>query len=269
VFRIEANFLDVMGIDLVDGRDFNPAFSTDSTKAVLVNEALVRDFGWDKPVGQVLEGFYDDPEVIGVVRDLNFSSLKEEVAPMVFTMDPDWGVSHVLFQVRPDAVSAALELIGDTWEVITPGTPFSYSFLDEDLAAQYAAEQRWSRIISFSAGFAVLIACLGLFGLASIAVAGRTKEIGIRRALGGSVTSIAALLSREFVYIVLAAVVIAGPAAWLLAERWLNGFAYRIEIGLLVFVASAALALGIALLTVGFQTVRAARTDPVESLRTE
>jgi len=268
-YRVTSNFIDVMGINLVAGRTFDPNLPTDSTQAVLVNEALVRDFGWTDPVGQVLEGFYASPTVVGVIEDVNFASLHEAVEPMVLTMDPDWGLGHLLVRVAPGDVSATLGLLAATWQRIAPDVPFQYSFLDEDLNRLYQSEQRWSRIVGYAAGFAILIACLGLFGLAALTVTGRTKEIGIRKVLGASVRSVTLLLSKDFARLVVIGLVVAAPVAYFVMNRWLDGFAYRIEMSGWTFLIAGLTALGIALFTVSYQAVKAALADPVESLRYE
>jgi len=270
VYRVEPGFLDVMQMPLVAGRDFDPAMATDSTGAVLVNEAFVRDFGWVEPLGQTVEGFYDEPAVVGVVRDVNFLSLHEAVAPMVLMLDaPGWNLNHLLVRLAPGDVPGALRAVEAAWARAAPDVPFQYTFLDDDLGQQYESEQRWSRIVGYAAGFAVLIACLGLFGLAALSVARRTKEVGIRKALGASVASVTLLLSKEFARLVLVAVVLAAPVAYLVMRRWLEGFAYHVGIGVGVFMLAGGLALLVALLTVSYQAVRAASSDPVEALRYE
>jgi len=269
VYRVEANYVNVMGMELVAGRTFDPQRATDSTGAVLVNEAFVRDFGWADPIGQTIDGFYAEPVVVGVVKDINFLSLHQAVEPMVLTLDPGWGVRHLLVRIAPGDAPATLDALRATWQDVAPGVPFQYSFLDDDLNQQYESEQRWSRIVGYGAVFAVLIACLGLFGLAALSVAGRTKEIGIRKVLGASVTRVTLLLSKDFVKLVLVAVVLAAPVAYVALQRWLDGFAYRIEMSGWTFLIAGLTALVIALATVGYQAVRAALTDPVESLRYE
>ncbi|HMB89888.1 MAG TPA: ABC transporter permease, partial [Rhodothermales bacterium] len=230
-YRVDSDFLKVLQTDLVAGRTFDPNLSTDSTQAVLVNEALVRDFGWDEPVGQVLEGYYASPTVVGVVEDLNFRSLHEAIDPMVLTLDPDWGIGDLLVRIAPNDIPATLDVLRETWAAAAPGVPFQYSFLDDDLAQQYESEQRWSRIVGYGAGFAVLIACLGLFGLAALSVTGRTKEIGIRKVLGASVTNVALLLSKDFAKLVLIGIALAAPMAYFVMQRWLEDFGYRIDLG--------------------------------------
>ncbi len=269
LFRIETNFLEVMDIDLLAGRSFDARRAQDSTHSVIVNEAFARQYGWADPVGQIVEGYGEDPEVIGVVRDIKFLSLHEEVQPMMFILDPRFSIGHILFQVRSDRVSESLAIIREAWTEQAQNVPFRYTFLDDDLAEQYAAEKRWAAIVQYASIFAVLIACLGLFGLAALSVSSRTKEIGVRRVMGATTASLAALLSRDFIGLVLAAVILAVPLTWIGASRWLEGFAFRIEINAFVFVFAAVLAASIALATVSFQTVRAARANPVESLRSE
>jgi putative ABC transport system permease protein len=270
VYRVAPGFLDVMQLPLVAGRDFDPAMATDSTAAVLVNEAFVRDFGWAEPLGQTLDGFYDEPTVVGVVRDVNFLSLHETVAPMVLMVNtPDWNLYDLLVRLAPGDFPGALRAVEAAWAQVAPDVPFQYTFLDDDLGQQYESEQRWSRIVGYAAGFAVLIACLGLFGLAALSVARRTKEVGIRKALGASVASVTLLLSREFARLVLVAVVLAAPVAYLVMQHWLDTFAYRVGIEAGVFLLAGGLALAIALLTVSYQALRAASADPVKALRYE
>lgn len=195
VYRVEADFVDVMGMTMAAGRSFDPALGTDSS-AVLVNEAFVKDFGMDNPVGTLVDGYGPEsgPEILGVIEDFNFLSLHQEVEPMMFTLDPDWQIGDILFQVSPAQVSNALTLIQNEWEAFAPDIPFVYSFLDEDQNAQYQSEQRWTRIVQYASFFAILIAALGLFGLASLAVTSRTKEIGIRKVLGAGTFQIASQL---------------------------------------------------------------------------
>lgn len=268
VYKVESDFLDVMGMEIIDGRTFDPELGTDST-AVVVNEAFVKDFNMENPVGEIVDGFGENSVIIGVVRDFNFLSLHTAVEPMMFIMDPQWQIGDILFQVNPGMVAPALVQIEDQWKAFAPDIPFVYSFLDEDLDKQYESEERWTRIVRYASFFAILIAALGLFGLASLAVTSRTKEIGIRRVLGAGTMQIATQLSSGFVRLVLVGVVLAVPLTWYGANQWLESFAYRIDIGPFVFVVAAVLALGVAIVTVGWQTVRAANMNPVDSIRVE
>ncbi|NNF59597.1 MAG: FtsX-like permease family protein [Rhodothermaceae bacterium] len=271
-YRVAADFVERMRMELLAGRDFNPLLASDSTDAVLINEALAREFGWADPLGQVVEGFRGEgegPTVIGVVRDFNFRSQHLAVEPAVLTLDPNQTIEYVLARIVPGHTPEALAALEASWAEFAPDLPFSYSFLDEDLAAFYENEARWAEIVRYATLFALLVACLGLFGLASLAVAQRTKEIGIRKVLGASVGSIAALLAKGFAGLVAVSGLIAAPLAYLAGQRWLEGFAYRIDLGPGVFLLAGGLALLVALLTVSAQALRAATADPVQSLRYE
>jgi len=270
VYKVESDFIDVMGMTMTQGRFFDPNRGTDSTAAVVVNEAFLADFGIEDPIGAIVDGYGDEyPEIIGVVKDFNFLSLHEQVGPMMFIMHPLWSIGDVLFQINPDQVSQALSSIEAQWDVFAPDVPFMYSFLDEDLNGQYESEARWTRIVQYASLFAILIAALGLFGLASLSVSSRTKEIGVRRVLGASTASIASMLSRGFVRLVLIGTVLSIPITWIGANKWLEAFAYRIDVSFVVFVIAAVLALGVAVVTVSFQTIRAANMNPVDSIRVE
>ncbi|HLA64882.1 MAG TPA: ABC transporter permease [Rhodothermales bacterium] len=274
---VDHDYLDVMGMQLVAGRWFSPEMPSDSTGSVVVNEAFVRTYGLEEPVGHVLAGldttsfFGTPPTIIGVVRDFNFSSLREEVAPAMLNMHPGYymGMGALLVRIRPEDVPGTMALLEATWEGVFPDKPFAFSFLDEDLDAQYEDERRWRAILTDSAALAVLVACLGLFGLATLAVAKRRKELGVRKVLGARSGSLALLVAREFVALVLVAVLIAAPVSYLAMDRWLEGFAYRTPLGPGVFFIAGALALVIALLTVSTQALRAAAADPVKALRSE
>ncbi len=269
-------YLDLLGMELVAGRNFSPDFPSDSTQSVLVNEAFVETYGIAEPIGHVLTGLEDsffagNPTIIGVVKDFNFETLRDPVAPAMLNMHPDYygGLNALLVRVQPDDVPTSLAHLEATWTALFPDRPFTYSFLREDLADQYQDERRWRTILTDSALLAILIACMGLFGLATLTVAKRRKEIGVRKVLGASVGSVVALLSTEFVRLVVIAFVLAAPLAYLAMHRWLEDFAYRIDIGPLSFLIAGILAIAVALVTVGAHAYRAARANPVKSLRYE
>lgn len=275
-FGIDYDYLDVMGMEIVQGRNFSREYPSDPTTAVLVNEALVREFGLANPIGHKLVGWGNGymeqpPTIIGVVRDFNFQSLHTSVEPAVLNMHPDYymAMGAMLVKVRGTDLPGTIRLLESTWNKLLPDKPFSYSFLSDDLANQYQTERRWRAILTYSSGFAILIACMGLFGLATLMVIRRTKEIGIRKVLGASVYGIMTLITREFLMLVLISSIVASPLAYFGMNRWLEGFAYRITVGPGVFIAAGALALIIALCTVSYQAIRAALTDPVRSLRYE
>jgi putative ABC transport system permease protein len=275
VYGVGSDFVETLGMDLLAGRDFDPDLATDSTDAVIVNEALVRAFGWADPVGQRLPEEFewnDDvqaPLVIGVVRDFNFRSLHQAVDPALLMLQPPEEIWYGLARLAPGRTREGLDALENAWAEIAPTLPFDAGFLDDDLAAFYEKEEQWAQIIRWATLFALAVACLGLFGLASLTVAQRTKEIGIRKVLGATAGHIAVLLARGFAILVGVALAMAAPLAWLAAARWLDEFAYRIDLGPGLFLLAGALALGVALLTVGTQALRAATADPVKSLRYE
>ncbi|HUF08283.1 MAG TPA: FtsX-like permease family protein, partial [Rhodothermales bacterium] len=273
-FGIGHDYVELMGMELVGGRNFSPDHPSDSTQSVLVNEALVREFGLVDPVGHTLNGWlawvYDEsPVIIGVVRDFNFRSLREKVEPVVLNMHPDYYnyMGAILVKVKGDRVKETIGLVEKAWNAAIPGRPFSYSFLNEDLAMAYANEQRWTDIATWSSVVAILIACLGLFGLATLSMVRRTKEIGIRKVLGASVGGLVELVTREFVLLIAVASILALPIAWLSMQSWLDGFAYRIDVSYLIFVVPPLVTLAIALFAVGYQAFRAATADPMKALR--
>ena len=288
-YFVDYNFLSTLKVGLIAGRNFSEQFPGDAAKAVIVNEALVHAMGWDDPVGKVLpfespdgrakvvnpksEDDYvhvKDPVVIGVVKDFHFRSLHHAIAPTIMILQPLIGSgSYILARISAERVDETLALLDAMWTQIAPNVPFEWTFLDEHFAAQYRGEERWTQIVMSASLFAIFIACLGAFGLTALAVARRTKEIGIRKILGASVPNIVRLLSREFVLLVGIANVIAWPIAWWAISKWLSNFAYRIDPGVGTFVLGGVLTLAVVLLTVGSQAVRAARANPVDALRYE
>jgi putative ABC transport system permease protein len=274
-YRVDYDYLDMLGITLKDGRNFSRAIPSDVNEAVIVNETLVQDFGWQEPVvGRRLSGWREKnvpggPVVVGVVKDYHFLSLHQRIKPVVLMLDRDWGINFVLVRVSAKNISATIKLIEETWHTVTPNTPFEYAFVDDDVQQQYATDLRWQKIITSSTVFAVMLACLGLFGLATLAASSRTKEIGIRKVLGASVTRVVTLLSREFAVLVLLANLIAWPFAYFTMNKVLQNYAYRIDLGWWVFALAGGLALLIALLTVSSQAIKAALANPVEALRYE
>jgi putative ABC transport system permease protein len=278
---IDGNFIKTMGLHLVAGRGFEKGNTSDTLNSMLVNEALVREYGWTNPIGQKLPGAYES-RVIGVVKDFNFESLHEKIKPLVLVLKPDSmlrKVSDVMFPASPKPritvrlaggdLHAQINLLQAAWKKVAGNQDFEYHFLDENLAAQYTEERRLGSIVTAASGISIFIACMGLFGLATLIVAKRTKEIGIRKVLGASVSSIVQLLSKDFLVMVLIASLISFPVAWWALHQWLQDFAYQVSIRWQVFGLSGLLALVIALLTVSFQAIKAAGANPVKSLRTE
>jgi putative ABC transport system permease protein len=262
--------LDAMGFTLKEGRFFSRDFISDSTACVL-NEAAVQEFGWiDSPIGkEILD--YNGPEptviqVIGVVKDFNFESIKEDIRPMLIRLSDINGELIVRYEGDPQKVIASIE---SQWKANASGEPFEYSFLDEEFDKLFRSEVRLRDIFTTFSGLAIFIACLGLFALAAFTTEQRTKEIGVRKALGASAMSLAILLSREFTRLVLIAIVPALALGWYVTDQWLNDFAYRIQVSPLIFIGSALTALGIAWVTVAYQSIKAAASNPIDSLRQE
>ena len=268
---IDEAYLKTLGIGLKMGRNFSTDFPSDPTRAVIVNERLVDIFGWDDPIGQPFPVLNktEPHQVVGVVKNFHFQSLHNEIKPIVFYTSPDRNPSVILVRIRPENVNGSIELLRETWKKIEPKRPFTFAFLDQQVNRQYREEQRWVQIVWYASGFGILIACLGLFGLASLSVSQRTKEIGIRKVLGASAGEITALLSREFVLLLTIANLIAWPVTYWAMGQWLNGFAYRIAPGVKIYVLCSMLAVFIALCTVSLQAIRAARSNPVDALRYE
>lgn len=271
VGRVHPTFLDVMGMRMAGGRAFSEELEGDVADAVVVNEALVRDFGLEDPIGRTIHDMVEveAPRIIGVVEDFHFQSMQQAIAPAALFVGSDLPFKYLYVRAQAGAVAEAVRAIESAWQSVAPDRPFTYYFLDEDFDRLYRTEEQWQRIVTWAAVLTLLIACMGLFGLAAFATERRTKEIGIRKVLGASVTEVTGLLTRDFVRLVLVACVIALPVAYILMNRWLEEYAYRIDVGAFYILAPGLLALGIAVLTVSFQSARAASTDPIETLRYE
>ncbi|MFC2158459.1 ABC transporter permease [Acidobacteriota bacterium] len=270
----DADYLKTMGIEIIQGRDFSKEMGTDADSAFIVNEAAVQLMQLDDPLRAELEYGYSDDEVgkrgkiIGVARDYQFQSLKAKIAPLVIHIWP-YGIRSYAIRIRPANIPATLSFIESKWKVLDPGHPFEYSFMDETFDRIYRSEEKLGQIFGIFSGLAIFIASLGLFGLALFTVEQRTKEIGIRKVLGASAGNILFTVSREFGFLVLLANVVAWPLSYLLMHNWLKGFVYRTGIEPWIFFLAAGTALVIAMMTVGFQALKAAVADPIDSLRYE
>jgi putative ABC transport system permease protein len=248
--------------------------SDDKQNGVIVNETFVRDLGLNKPVvGTRLDvggsDLLNGRHIVGVVKDYQFTSQRQQVLPMMLVEDPKIPLNDILVRVSPVNIPTTIEALGAVWKTIAPGVPFSISFLDQDVQRQYSFEMRWSTIVEYSSLFALALSCMGLFGMVTLSVSRRTKEIGIRKVLGASVTSVAGLVSKEFVGLVLLANVIAWPAAYFAANKWLEDYASRIQLDIGLFVEAGGLALIVAMITIIFQVIRTSMANPVEALRYE
>ncbi len=286
-YYIDEHYLPTLGIGLAQGRNFSKAFPSDSS-AVLINEAAAKRFGWQNRNGATVAGMSDhggspigkrlssvgngSPEsrhvytVIGVVKDFHFASMHQRIEPLVMVYGAD--NYQMALRIQTADIAGLLKTLEQKWKAQTD-SPFAYSFLNERFNTVYQSEQRVGHLFGIFAGLTVIISCLGLFGLAMFTAQQRTKEIGVRKVLGASVVSVVALLSKDFLKLVVVAIVIASPIAWYAMNRWLQDFAYKIDLSWWVFALAGFLAIGIALLTVSFQSIKAALMNPVKSLRSE
>ena len=275
--NVDFDYLETMGMRIVQGRTFNPEIATDSTEAILINEQMIGFLGLpDNPVDEVIEiniGFgpqngWQRRRVIGVVENVNFEPLNRRTEEAFYGyLFPFY--SFVLVKLSPNDMQGGIAAAKAAWEQMVPGQPFTYSFLDDDLAQMYANEERYSKIVLYCAILNVLIACLGLFGLASFTTEQRTKEIGVRKVLGASVGQIVYLIAREFILLISISFLIGAPIAWYLITDWLDQFVFHTNLSWVIFAAAFGGALLIAMLTVGYRTVKAAVSNPVKSIRYE
>lgn len=271
-WSIDYDYLKTMGIELKKGRNFSKDFGTDST-GVIINESVEKLLGYNDPVGKNIYSIDDGSgksaiyTIVGVVKNFNFESLHETVGPLMFMLRRSTGL--ISFKIKPDHVASLIKSVEAKWKTFAPDIPFSYRFMDDSFARMYTAEQRIGKIALIFSVLAILIACLGLFGLATFIAEQRTKEIGIRKVLGASINGVVKLLSRDFLKLVLIAFVLAAPLAWWIMNSWLQDFAYRITLSWWIFLLAMATALFIALATVSYQAIKAAIANPVKNLRTE
>ena len=263
---VDFDFLSTFGVTLQEGRGFDLLHPTD-TFAFLLNEAAIAQFGWDESLGKQM-AFGKKGQVIGILEDFNFTKLQERIRPLAITIRPSW-YSYVAVRLAPGDISNTLKTLETFWREFEPQRPFGAFFLDDNLNQLYEKEARLGSIFSAFSILAIIIGCLGLFGLATFAAEQRLKEIGIRRVLGATVSGVVGLLSKDFLKLVFLAFVLAAPIAWYALDKWLLDFPYRIELEWWFFVLAGLLAVGIAFLTVSFQSVKAAMANPVESLRSE
>jgi putative ABC transport system permease protein len=276
-FNGDQHYIPTLGMHMDAGRNFSLDYPTDSS-AVIVNETAAKLLGFKNPLNEILYrpvgggastgGFISKPfHIIGVVKDFNFSSMHDKVSPLILELGEDYG--RVAMRINTRNIPALIRQVENKWNTMAPGQPFSYTFLDADFNKMYNAEQRTGKLFVTFAVFAIFIACLGLFGLVTYAAEQRIKEIGIRKVLGASIAGIVTMISKDFMKLVLIAFLIAFPLAWWMMNKWLQSFAYRINIGWWVFALAGLLTIAIALLTVSFQAIKAAIANPVRSLRTE
>jgi ABC-type antimicrobial peptide transport system permease subunit len=266
------DYIKTMGIQLIAGRDFSPDYSLD-TMNYLVNEAAAGKIGYKNPVGKELTMWGDKGTIVGVMKDYHHNSLHVPIEPLILRLHKkSWGGSYwgnIIIRTGQGKTKQAIASMEKLFKQFNPGFPFKYYFTDEEIAKNYKAEHTVSKLSRYFAFLAIFISCLGLFGLVTFTAEQKTKEIGIRKVLGASVTGIVRMLSKDFLKLVLIAAVIAFPVAWWVMHNWLADFKYRIDIGWWVFAVAGVAAVVIALLTISFQAIKAAIANPVKSLRTE
>jgi putative ABC transport system permease protein len=266
---VDYNYFEMLGLKFIEGRSFSRSFLTDTirkNRPTIVNETLFRQLGKTARLGEFNEPLGET--IIGVVRDYNFESLNNKIEPEDHVLAKDY-VRHFMFKIRAGHTQEAITSIGEEWKNITGDYPFEFTFLDQSIAKMYETDMRWQNIIQAACFFAVFIACLGLFGLSSISAVNRFREIGIRKILGASVSEIVGTLSMKFMLWVTTAIIVAVPIAWLIMNNWLQAFAYRVELHWWIFAFIGLLALVIAFFTLSIQTIKAARANPVKSLKSE
>jgi len=274
---VDEHFIDTYNMEIVEGRNFSRDFPTDLQEAIIVNEATVRKLGWqDEPLGKEIDALMSMTEmktyrIIGVIKDYHFLSLHEEIQPLVLYNANPYGGDYyrMSLRVRPENIQGTIGFLRSKWREFDSQYPLEFAFLDDQYDALYRAEERLGKLFGYFTALAILIGCLGLFGLSAYSAEQRTKEIGIRKVLGATTSNVTMLLVREFTKWVLLAVLIAWPVGYYIMNTWLQNFAYRIGLGVDTFLLAALLALVIAIMTVTYQAVKAAVANPVESLKYE
>jgi putative ABC transport system permease protein len=275
---VDNSFLQTIGVKLVAGRLFSADFPADTLSSFVINEEAIKTFGFssaEDAIGKYLAADWGGEQnrftIVGVVKDFHFKDLHEKIEPFAFRFynNADAGFNYMIAQCKAGATKQSLAALQGLWAKLNPNEPFEYSFLDQDFQKNYDAESRQANLIRYFTMIAIIISCLGLFGLAAFTAEQKTKEIGIRKVLGASVSGLVVLLSKEFLKLVILAVVIASPIAWYAMNRWLENFAYQTSISWEVFVITAIIALLIAFMTISYQAIKAAIVNPVRSLRSE
>lgn len=273
VYRVDTEYITLLNLKLVDGRNFDERAS--DTTAVIINEVLARDMGWENPLEEYLNWREDSvgrgAQVIGVLKNYHFLSLEKNIEPMFLSLDKkNTGyLTEMLVKLSPGNISDNVERVKKSWTTLYPDKPFDYSFMDEDIDNQYRAHKRWMKITGLSTGFAIFIACLGLFGLAGINAVNRTKEIGIRKVMGAEMLNIFVLLNKQYVWLALIAFSLAAPLSWYFMTEWLASFKYSITISWELFVMSMLAGLALAMLAVSYHALKAALINPAETLKYE
>ena len=268
---VDESYIPLLKIPILEGRNFSANFPSDSTHSILVNETFVKQAGWKEPIGQQVDIMQNNAKytIIGVVKDYHFKPLTEKIEPQLFSMSPAIEYGMYYMKIKPGREIASLQYIEKTFKKLFPLSPFSFVFKNEENLRSYDAEAKWKQIILLGAILTIFISCIGLFGLSVLSSEKRTKEIGIRKVLGSSISGVVTILTRDFLKLVVIALFIAIPLAWLMANKWLQNYPYRITLSWWMFSLVGLFVVIIALATVSFQAIKAAVANPVKSLRTE
>lgn len=274
---IDDDFAQTIGFEFVAGRGYSK--ETNDSLSIILNETAVKTMGLSDPVGKKLKQILRRPQgnaevvftIIGVIKDFNFQSLRDPITPLTIQSVESFGggAGYVMVRLNEKDVRSVVSAAEEKWKTLAPDQPFKYLFLDQNLHAQYAAEKQAGNVFAVFSGLAIVIACVGLFGLAAYTANLRTKEIGVRKVMGASVFSVVILLSKEFTKLIVVAFVLSVPFSWFIMDRWLEGFAFRVDLGVGVFLLAGGLALLISWITVSYQSIRAAIVNPIKSLRSE
>jgi putative ABC transport system permease protein len=280
---VDADYLNMMGIEVIAGRSFSDEITSDERRAIIVNQALVDDYGWENAIGKKLPGSnFEDHEIIGVVENFNYQSLRTAVEPLALSINPSLllsGIANIGFfnspsprislRISSENIPQTIRELEQTWAAVSPGAPFDFQFLDNSIDSQYRQEERLQKIAISGSALAIIIACLGLFGLASLMISRRVKEIGIRKVLGASAASITLLVNKEFTILVLVSILLAVPMAWYAIGVWLDDFAYKADMGFWTYLLAGGIAISISWITISIQSIKAAQVNPVKSLKSE
>lgn len=271
IFQVGMDFVNHFDLKLVAGRNYSREYPTDSSQAIIINEAAAKQYGYSNPadvVGKKFAQWGRAGVVVGVVKDFNYASLHRDIEPLTMPLVP-YACRYLSIKIKTENVQETIKTVGEVWKQVAPHRPFLYSFLDDNFNRQYRSDIMFKRLFTTFSCLAIFIACLGLLGLATYTAEQRTKEIGIRKVLGADIHNIVGLLSKDFILLVIISIFIATPVSWYAMQRWLEGFAYRMEISPWVFVLAGFIALTIAVLTVSYQAIKSAVMNPVSSLRSE
>jgi putative ABC transport system permease protein len=271
IFQVGMDFVTHFGLELVAGRTYSRDHPTDSSQALIINEAAARQYGYTNPadiIGKKFSQWGRQGEIIGVVKDFNYTSLHRNIEPLTLPFAP-YESRYLSLKVKSENISTTIKEVGEVWSKLVPHRPFLYSFLDDDFNRQYQADFMFRKLFTSFSCLAIFIACLGLLGLATYTAEQRTKEIGIRKVMGADLRNIILLLSKDFIKLVLIAIIIATPISWYTMNRWLEGFAYRMEVHAWIFILAGCIALSIAVFTISYQSIKSALMNPVSSLRSE